>query len=107
MHTSTYKIKGYQDVVRVHHNGDWSGEAIVSFKEEVFGAWDKQDKPLQEVTIPARLLAALALPVTKNMVSEALQRFAEVLPETLGLMKAVKAVKAQRKSKKPKRKGKR
>jgi len=90
MHTSTYKIKGYQDVVRVHHNGDWSGEAIISFKEEVYGTWDKQDKPLQEVMIPARLLAALAFPVTQEMVSDALIIFAERLPETLGVMAAVK-----------------
>lgn len=102
MHTSEYNIKGYQEPVRVFHNGDWSGDVIIAFKEEVFGTWDKQDKPLQEVTIPAGLLAALALPVTHDMVSEALVSFAERLPETLRLMAVIKE--SEKSDGKPKKK---
>lgn len=102
MHTSAFKLDGYDGDVRVHHNGDWSGDVIITFKEKVFGSWDEQNKPLQEAKIPGALLVALALPVTQDMISEALMSFAERLPETLGIMQAAK--KSEKSDRKPKRK---
>lgn len=90
MHTSKFQIAGYEGDVVVFHNGDWSGEAIIEFQEAKLGIHDKQKYPKQEVTIPAKLLAALALPATQEMVSNALVIFAERLPETLGLLAAIK-----------------
>lgn len=102
MHRSVFKIQGYQGDVVVHHNGDWSGEAIVCFQEEVFGSWDKQKKPVQEVEVPAKLLAGLAIPATRQMVAELLQSFAERLPETMGVFQASEeAVKDLKPKKKP------
>jgi hypothetical protein len=83
MHSTRFQIDGYEGDVVVHHNGDWSGEAIIVFKEKVFGTWDKQKKPEQEVEIPAKLLAALALPAAQEMMQYELQRFADRLPEIL------------------------
>lgn len=100
MHTSTYDLEGYDGPVRVHHNGDWSGDVIVTWKDKVFGSWDTQKKEMQEAKIPGALFVALALPVTQDMVGRALESFAERLPETLGLMKAVQE---SMKSDKPKR----
>lgn len=100
MHTSEYSIKGYEDPVRVFHNGDWSGEVIISWKELPLNEMDKRKYELQEVTIPAALLVAIALPATKDMMSEALVHFAERLPETLGLMAAIKADEAKDRKKK-------
>lgn len=95
MHTSAFKIRGYEGDVLIFHNGDWSGEAIIRFQEEVFGKWDKQKKPVQEVEIPAKLLAALAIPATRAMVSDLLVSFAERLPETLGIYEASEAAAAE------------
>ncbi len=67
-HASSFKIPGYQGDVVVIHNGDWSGDATVVFREAVYGAWDKQEKPEQRITIPAKLLIALALPIAKEYV---------------------------------------
>lgn len=101
MHTSEYSIKGYEDPVRVFHNGDWSGEVIIAYKELPCGTWDTKKYTLQEVTLPASLLVALAIPATQTMVSEALVSFAERLPETLGLMAAIKE--SMKSDKKPKK----
>jgi hypothetical protein len=103
MHTSKYHLEGYDGPVLVHHNGDWSGDVHIVFKEKVFGTWDNQKKEEQEAIIPGALLVALALPVTQDQVSRALENFAERLPETLGLMKVIEKDEASRK---PKRKGK-
>lgn len=103
MHSTSYNIEGYDGPVVVHHNGDWSGEVHIIFKEKVFGTWDKQKKEEQEAIIPGALLVALALPVTHDRLSRALEIFAERLPQTLGLMKAIEKDEASRK---PKCKGK-
>lgn len=109
MHTSEYTIEGYEDPVRVFRNGDWSGDVIIAFQEKPFGPEDKQKYTLQEVTIPAALLVAVALPATRDMMSRALVSFAERLPRTLGLMAAIEAEEAEdakEKAEKTKRKGK-
>lgn len=67
-HSSSFQIRGYDGDVVVIHNGDWSGDATVIFKEAVFGSWDKKEKPEQRVQIPAKLLIALALPAAKEFV---------------------------------------
>lgn len=70
MHSSTFKIEGYQGDVVVLHNGDWSGDATVIFREAVYGAWDKQEKPEQRITIPGKLFIAISLPLAKKYVIE-------------------------------------
>jgi hypothetical protein len=52
MHSMTIITKHYGNV-RVHHNGDWSGEVIVHFHE-----YDKPEKK-REVELPAALLLFL------------------------------------------------
>jgi hypothetical protein len=90
MHRSSFKIQGYQGNVLVFHNGDWSGEAIINFREErLFGKG--KEEPEQEATIPGKLLAALAIPATRLMVGDLLKSFAERLPETLGIYEASEA----------------
>lgn len=103
MHKSEYSIKGYEDPVRVWRHGDWSGDVTIEFKELPLDSTDKRVYPLQEVTIPAALLVAVALPATKDMMSRALKHFAERLPDTLGLMKAIEDDEAERKPKKRKK----
>ncbi len=51
MHTKEIKVPGYADV-RVYHNGDWSGDAIV--------CWTLPGGKQQRVEIPADVLMALA-----------------------------------------------
>jgi hypothetical protein len=91
MHSSEFEIAGYENPVIVHHNGDWSGEAIVVFQEAKTHLHDKKVYPKQEVTIPARLLIGLALPVAQEAVQDALVGFAEDLPHILRVRKAMKA----------------
>jgi hypothetical protein len=86
MHTSKFQIRGYEGDVVVIHNGDWSGDAEVIFKEAVFGEWDKKPKPEQRVTIPGRLLAGLAIPVTQRMMSDKIISFLEQLPDSMGVL---------------------
>lgn len=100
MHRSAFKIRGYEGEVVVHHNGDWSGEAIICFQEEALGTDNPEP---QEVTIPAKLLAALAIPATRTMVSDLLVSFAERLPETLGIYEASEAAMAEHRKGKRKR----
>lgn len=101
MHRSAFKIQGYKGDVVVHHNGDWSGEAIICFQEEALGT----DRPkAREVEIPAKLLVALGIPATRAMVTSLLESFAERLPETLGIYeaseKAVSDIRAKEESQK-------
>jgi|KBSSwiStaDraftv2_1062776.scaffolds.fasta_scaffold3448049_2 hypothetical protein len=76
-HSSSFQIPGYDGDVVVIHNGDWSGDATVVFKEAVFGSWDKKEKLEQRVEIPAKLLVALALPVAKEFVLSEIVRTIE------------------------------
>lgn len=103
MHTSIFKIPGYQGIL-VFHNGDWSGDVIIRFQEEVFGTWDKQNKPVKEVEIPGRLLVALSLDVAKKAVADEVTRLMDDLPNVMRLRKAgddaVKACKAAKRSRK-------
>lgn len=48
MHTSTIEVDGI--TYRVHHNSDWSGEAIV--------AWRDKSGAQRTVELPGRVLAA-------------------------------------------------
>ena len=90
MRTSKFQIAGYEGDVMVFHNGDWSGEAIIEFQEAKLGIHDKKVYPKQEVTIPARLLIGLGLPVAQVAIQDALVGFAEDLPHILRVRKAMK-----------------
>jgi hypothetical protein len=61
MHTSQYKVDGYEDV-RIFHNGGWDGDAIV--------AWTEPGKPQEMVTLPAALLLALGRPVAVDIIRD-------------------------------------
>lgn len=67
MHTSHYTIEGYGHVI-VHHNGDWSGDAVVQWDprspQEVPGVVEFDNV----VTIPAPLLIALSKKAAKDAV---------------------------------------
>lgn len=103
MHASRFEIAGYKGEVTVHHNGDWSGDALVVFQEDTFeGSLDKADMPVKEVEIPARLLIGLGLQVAQVAVGHALVAFAEDLPRILRLRKIM-----DMDPKKSKKKGKR
>jgi hypothetical protein len=91
MHTSKFQIAGYEGDVLVFHNGDWSGEAIIEFREAKLGIHDKKKYPKQEVTIPGRLLIGLGLPVAQEAIQDALVGFAEDLPHILRVRKAMKS----------------
>lgn len=101
MHSSRFEISGYKGEVTVHHNGDWSGNAFVEFQEETFGSWDKTDKGVKEVEIPAKLLVGIGLKAAQQAVGEALASFAEDLPNILRIKKlADESVSANKKKKK-------
>jgi hypothetical protein len=91
MRTSKFEIVGYEGEVVVFHNPDWSGEAIIEFQEAKLGIHDKKKYPKQEVTIPAKLLIGLGLPVAQQAVGEALVGFAQDLPHILRVRKAMKS----------------
>lgn len=61
MHTSEYKVEGFEDV-RVFHNGAWDGDAIV--------AWTEPGKSQARVTLPAALLLALGKPVAVGIIRD-------------------------------------
>jgi len=67
-HSSSFKIPGYEGDVVVIHNGDWSGDATVVFKEAVHGSWDKEEKVEKRIEVPGRLLVALGLATAKQFV---------------------------------------
>jgi len=69
MHSSEFKIKGYKGKVVVSHNGDWSGDAIVYYQESGAKGFTPEGEP-KEVTVPGKLLIALALPVAKKFVGD-------------------------------------
>lgn len=61
MHTTTAQVAGLEDV-RVHHNSDWSGDAVI--------AWTDRSDPLgprfHEAMIPAALLVSLGRAVNSG-----------------------------------------
>lgn len=71
MHSSQYKVHGYKGAVNVLHNGDWSGDVTIQYQEQgVEGISCLPDGELKEVTVPGKLLVALALPVAKQFVMD-------------------------------------
>jgi len=69
MHSSEFKIKGYKGKVNVLHNGDWSGDATIQYQESGVKGFTPEGE-LKQVTVPGRLLIALALPVAKRFVGD-------------------------------------
>ena len=63
---TSYRLEGF-DYVRVHHNSDWSGEAIVEWKQR--GESPKTD------ALPGRLLVKLSHAAALDWVADGV-RFA-------------------------------
>jgi hypothetical protein len=61
MHTTEYKVKGFEDV-RIHHNGGWDGDAEV--------CWTEPGKKQQRAVLPAVLLLALGKPVAVDIIRD-------------------------------------
>lgn len=69
MHTKYVTIDAY--VYTIHHNGDWSGDAIIQRRNLV----DKSPRPFEEWTLPARLFVVLC---REAVIADAVQALEEL-----------------------------
>ena len=71
MHTTVVKTEDYGEV-RIHHNGDWSGDAIVRWQTEIVRQPEgNAQETFKEVTLPGSLLIELSKKAAKeHLVSE-------------------------------------
>jgi hypothetical protein len=78
MHTTKFDIPDYGEC-RIHHNGDWSGEAILQWTEAFPSQQGRTPIPPEThmVTMPGRLLFALAQAMTKEIIKDQLISFLE------------------------------
>lgn len=67
MHTMAIRTKE-KGPVRIHHNGDWSGMAIVSWKE---GRGEKAR--VVEVEVPAEALRACSIQFVKDEIASLIE----------------------------------
>lgn len=75
MHSRHYKIGEYD--VAVHKNGDWSGEAIVTWR-------DRSKREINKVKIPAMLLVAIGIKEADEKLRSDLINFVEQYPKAKG-----------------------
>ena len=66
-HSTRLKIAGFPEEINIVHNGDWSGDARVIYREPGEGRLLGAERV---VTLPGKLLVGLGLAVAKGFVRD-------------------------------------
>lgn len=77
MHTFVWKDPETEFEIRVHHNGDMSGDARIVAPKDLVGVCTPGDPESIEVHLPAKLLAAVGRHAALEAAIDALEELRE------------------------------